>query len=81
VGQITTPLLPASMMQTAGISANDSRLVGCWPRIWAAMLVAATWAMVSAGNPVLGTPTGLAVCHAHGGADPDRVDVRKPLVW
>jgi hypothetical protein len=26
------------------------------------MLVAATWAMVSAGNPVLGTPTGLAVC-------------------
>ena len=27
------------------------------------MLVAATWAIVSEGNPVFGTPTAFAVCH------------------
>lgn len=42
------------------------------------MFVAATWAMVSEGKPVLGTPTAFAVCprRVHGRRDPDRVDVR-----
>src|SRR6266498_1200684 len=61
--RITTPLLPASMMHTAGMSPKLSFLVGSWPRICAAMFSAATWAMVSAGKPVLGTPTALAVVH------------------
>ncbi len=51
------------MMHTAGMSAKFSSLVGSSPRIWEAMFSAATWAMVSAGNPVFGTPTAFALVH------------------
>jgi hypothetical protein len=44
-----------------GMSPNSLRVVGGWPRTWAAMLSAATWAWVSGGKPVFGTPTGTAV--------------------
>jgi hypothetical protein len=40
------------MMHTAGMSPKFSSLVGSSPRICEAMFSAATWAMVSAGNPV-----------------------------
>src|SRR6266542_5056999 len=48
--RITTPLLPASKMHTAGMSPKFSSLVGSSPRICEAMFSAATWAMVSAGK-------------------------------
>jgi hypothetical protein len=60
---MTTPLLPASMMQTAGMSPKFSSRVGGSPRTWAAILAAATRAIASAGKPVLGTPTAFALCH------------------
>jgi hypothetical protein len=61
--RMITPLLPASITHTAGMSPNASCERGGSPRIWAAMLRAATWAIRSVGKPVLGTPTGVAVCH------------------
>jgi hypothetical protein len=77
--RIATPLLSASMMQIAGMSPKLYFLLGALPRICDTMFVAATWAIVSAGKPVLGTPTAFAVCHGAftGRRDPDRVDVRR----
>jgi putative redox protein len=59
--RMSTPLLPASIMQTAGMSPNALCAAGSWPRICAAMLRAATWAIRSVGKPVLGIPIGVAV--------------------
>ena len=56
-----TPLLPASITHTAGMSPNSLWAVGRPPRTCAAMFSAATCACVSVGKPVLGTPTGTAV--------------------
>jgi hypothetical protein len=61
--RIITPLLPASMTQTAGMSPNALRATGFSPRTWEAMLRAATRACASVGKPVFGTPTGMAVVH------------------
>src|SRR6266705_4815966 len=59
--RMMTPLFPASMMHTAGMSPKFSSFLGSSPRICDAMFSAATWAIVSAGKPVLGTPTAFAV--------------------
>src|SRR6266536_2739075 len=81
--RMTTPLLPASMMHTAGMSPKFSSLVGCSPRICMAMFSAATRAIVSAGNPVFGTPTAFAVVHGAltAAAIPTAYTFGWPSVW
>ena len=61
--RIITPLLPASITHTAGISPNSLRSPASRRGPAAAMLRAATLACSSVGKPVFGTPTGTAVCH------------------
>lgn len=64
--RINTPLLPASIMQTAAISPNSLWLLSGSPLTAAVMLRAATLAIDSTGNPVFGMPIGTAVCQGTG---------------
>lgn len=63
-----TPLLPASIMQTAGMSPSSSWARGRSPRIWVAKFFAATCAIRPVGEPAFGMPSGVDVCQGAGTA-------------